>query len=542
MKPKRILPRFADRFPGGVSRKAAGASGEPAAEENARPLRPEAGPVSPDDEVLYHLSSLLDSVQTGIISLDGEGRVRVFNAVAETLFGIPHRAVLGRPFGALGRMISFKERGARDLWERLSDAIWAAGAALDLEHDLVRPSGQKQVIAYSVYPLGRLAWTVGNGVVILLDDVTRKKELEEQITDGWKRLQSVFDGITDGIQVIDTAYRITAVNKSMRSLIGGGAAVGLHCYQACSAATGVCPDCPAAATFQTGHPASLVRRTSRKDAAAAGGRERVLEISTFPLFARGSRVVHVVEYIKDVTDRVLLAEGLEHARRLAEIGAMAARVAHEVRNPLSAITGAAHYLAAEYRDDETIQKFTSLITRQSLRVAQVASDILHASRPPRLNRTRVDSEAVVEQALANLQGAIEAQGITVHRSYAPDAPFLHADEVQVEQAVSNVICNAVEAMPLGGTLRLSTEWDAADGLLRIAIEDTGAGIPAAERERVFEAFYTTKEQGTGLGLSIVEGVLKNHGGSIAVEQPQGKGARVVLSLPAASSAPGRTRT
>jgi len=537
-----ILTRLSDRFPRRGVRKDAGASREPASDESAQPLRPENGHVSPDDEVLYHLSSLLDSVQTGIISLDGEGRVRVFNAVAETLFGIPHRSVLGRSFGALGRMISFKEHGARDLWERLSDAVWAAGAALDLEYDLVRPSGQKQVIVYSVYPLGRLTWSVGNGVVILLDDVTRKKEMEEQITDGWKRLQSVFDGITDGIQVIDTAFRITAVNKSMRLLIGGNAAVGQHCYRACTAGTEVCPDCPAATTFQTGQPASVVRRVSPKAAAGAGGQERVLEISTFPLFARGSRVVHVVEYIKDVTDRVLLAEGLEHARRLAEIGAMAARVAHEVRNPLSAITGAAHYLAAEYPDDETIQKFTSLITRQSLRVDQVASDILHASRPPRLNRTRVNSEAVVEQALAPLQGAIEAQGITVHRSYAPAAPFLHADEVQVERAVSNVICNAVEAMPRGGTLRLSTEWDAASGQLRIAVEDSGAGIPAGERERIFEAFYTTKEQGTGLGLSIVEGVLKNHGGSISVEQPAGKGARIVLSLPAAPSFPDRTNT
>jgi PAS domain S-box-containing protein len=527
----------------GKRRPVPAAAAEPAATAADESPRPEPGPASSDDEVLYHLSSLLDSVQTGIISLDGEGRVRVFNAVSESLFGVPQRSVLGRSFGALGRLISFKERGARDLWERLSDAVWAAGAALDLEYDLVRPSGQKQVLAYSVYPLGRLAWSVGNGVVILLDDITRKKEMEEQITDGWKRLQSVFDGITDGIQVVDTDFRITAVNKSMRMLIGASAAVGQHCYQVCSAGTEVCPDCPAAETFRTGQPALLVRRISRRTAGRGEGDERVLEISTFPLFARSSRVVHVVEYIKDVTDRVLLAERLEHARRLAELGKMAARVAHEVRNPLSAITGAAHFLAAEYPDDETIQKFTSLIKRQSLRVDQVASDILHASRPPRLNRTSVNSEGVVEQALASLRGAIEAQGITVRRSYDPAAPFLHADEVQIEQAVANVIRNAVEAMPGGGELGVSTEWDAAAAQLRISVEDTGAGIPDADRERIFDAFFTTKTQGTGLGLSIVEGVLKNHGGTIAVEQPGGQGARIVLILPAEPAAaqgfPGR---
>ena len=535
MKRTRILTKLSERLPRiGERQQVPGSPPEQqgaAASESAPQPRPDAGHISPDDEVLYHLSSLLDSVKTGIISLDGEGRVRVFNAVAEMLFGVPHRSVLGRSFSTLGPLISFKERGARDLWERLSDAVWAAGAALDLEYDLQRPSGQKQTIAYSVYPLGRLTWSVGNGVVIMLDDVTRKKELEEQITDGWRRLQSVFDGITDGIQVVDTEFRITAVNKSMTTLVGGQVVVGQRCYTACSAGAAVCEDCPAVDTFRTGYPASLIRRISRKTAVREGVDERVIEISTFPLFTRGSRVAHVVEYIKDVTERVQLAERLEHARRLAVLGEMAARVAHEVRNPLSAITGAAHYLATEYPGDETIQKFTSLIKRQSLRVDQVASNILHASRPLRLNRTSVNCETVVDQAMASLQAEIEAQGVVVQRIRASAAPPLHADELQIEQAVSNVIRNAVEAMPRGGTLSIATESDAGAGLLRIVVEDTGAGIPSEDRERIFEAFYTTKTQGTGLGLSIVEGVLKNHGGAILVEQPDGRGTRVVLSLP-----------
>jgi signal transduction histidine kinase len=504
----------------------------PLRKEGGTFLRPDPAGGSLDDEVLHHLSSLLDSVKTGIISLDGEGRVRVFNAVAEALFAVHRQAVLGRPFSALGRMISFKDHSLQALWERLADAVWAAGAALDLEYDLVRSAGQKSIISYSVYPLGRLAWSVGHGVVIMLEDVTRKKELEDQITDGRKRLQTVFDGITDGIQVVDPGFRITAVNKSMTFLVGGAVTVGQFCYKACSFGDTPCGNCPVEETFRSGQPASVIKRPPRRAAVTGAADERVLEISSFPLLDRGGRVVQVVEYIKDVTDRIHLAERLEHTRRLAELGEMAARVAHEVRNPLNAINGAAHFLATEYANDEIIEKFTSLIKRQSGRIDQVASDILYAAKPLRLARTSVDVDAVVDQVLAALGEEIQGQGISVVRRAAPDLPRLQADELQIEQALANIIRNAVESMPGGGTLSIGTAEDAGGGWLRISVQDTGSGIRPEDRDHIFQTFFTTKAKGTGLGLSIVEGVLKNHGGKIFIEQPESAGTRVVLCLPA----------
>lgn len=513
----------------------AASTGMRAKKANAPPTGPsDSGRLGADDEVLYHLGSLLDSVKTGIISLDGEGRVRVFNAVAETLFSISRRSVLGRSFSRMGRELDFEDNGLRALWERLSDAVWAAGAALDLECDLVRPKGQKRVILYSVYPLGRLPWSVGNGVVIMLDDITRKKEMEELIFDGRKRLQAVFDGITDGIQVVDRNFVVTAVNKSMTALLGGGVAIGKHCYQSCASEDGVCDDCPGIETFRSGRPSSVIKRVSMRNAARDDRGERFLEISTFPLLDRGNRVTQIVEYLKDVTERVSLAERLEHARRLAALGEMAARVAHEVRNPLNAITGAAHYLETEYHADETIRTFMNLIKRQSLRVDQVASDILHAARPLRLNRMTININAIVEQAVNALSKLMNEQGITLERRQDAAPLLIHADEVQVEQAVFNLLKNAVEAMPDGGVLAVDTAIEAEGRWVRIAIEDSGQGIPQDDRDKIFTAFYTTKAQGTGLGLSIVEGVLKNHGGSISLEQPDHRGTRVVLHFPAGS--------
>jgi signal transduction histidine kinase len=454
----------------------------------------------------------------------------VFNAVAENLFGLPPVMVIGRNMGEIGKIMGFDDHSLRALWERLTDAVWAAGAARDLEYDLLPRTGPRKVISYSVYPLGRRAWSIGNGVVIKLEDITRKREMEAQIFDARKRLLAVFDGITDGIQVVDDDFIITAVNKSMTSLLAREIKIGAHCYEACSFDVKICVDCPAEETFRTGRPASMMKKLLQ----TAGGtaeRERYVEISTFPLLDRFNRVVQVVEYIKDVTERVRLAESLEHSRRLAELGEMAARVAHEVRNPLNAITGAAHYLSTEYANDDTLQKFTSLIKRQATRVNQVASDLLYVSKPLGIQLTAVNINAMIDQSLDSLSEQLRGQNIEVGRDLKPDIPSIQADELQIEQALHNILRNAVEAMAEGGSLRLSTALAQGGSIVEIRIEDTGHGIPEHDRERIFQSFFTTKIKGTGLGLTIVQRVLKNHGGEIVIEQPATGGTRVLIQLP-----------
>ncbi len=487
------------------------------------------------DDMLHHLGGLVDSVTTGIISLDGEGRIRVFNAASEKLFSIPRVMVIGRHMNEIGRIMGFGDHSLRALWERLSDAVWAAGAALDLEYDLTAKNGQHQVLSYSVYPLGRMAWSVGNGVVIMIEDISRKREMEDQISDARKRLLSVFDGITDGIQVVDNDFRITAVNKSMTALLGRRVKIGAHCYEACSFGVKTCIDCPAEVTFRSGQPASITKKLMLTDSDER--EERVVEISTFPLLDRGNRVVQTVEYIKDVTDKVRLAERLEQSRRLAELGEMAARVAHEVRNPLNAITGAAHYLAIEHAGDDTLQKFTNLIKRQAIRVNQVASDLLYVSKPLRTRFSPVQINAVLDQALDSVCEQLRAEHINVILDMAPDIPTLQADEVQIEQALQNLLRNAVEAMPGGGTLRISSTLSPGGSTVEIRIQDTGHGIAEQDRERIFQSFFTTKIRGTGLGLTIVQRVLKNHGGEITLEQPGKRGTLVLVRLPVQT--PGR---
>jgi two-component system sensor histidine kinase AtoS len=287
--------------------------------------------------------------------------------------------------------------------------------------------------------------------------------------------------------------------------------------------------CSSDLTFRTGQPASLTKTLQRET--PDGPDEQVVEISTFPLLDRVNRVVQVVEYIKEVTERIRLAERLEHARRLAELGEMAARVAHEVRNPLNAITGAAHYLSTEYSGDETLLKFTNLIQRQATRVNQVASDLLYVSKPLRTRFLPLQLNAVIDQSLDSLCEQFQGGRITVVRDLSPDLPLVQADELQVEQALQNLLRNAVEAMPMGGTLRIASALAAAGDFAEVRIQDTGSGIAEEHRGRIFQSFFTTKVKGTGLGLTIVQRVLRNHGGEITLEHPDAGGTAVLIRLP-----------
>jgi signal transduction histidine kinase len=149
----------------------------------------------------------------------------------------------------------------------------------------------------------------------------------------------------------------------------------------------------------------------------------------------------------------------------------------------------------------------------------------------------VQINAVLDQALDSVCEQLRAEHINVILDMAPDIPTLQADEVQIEQAIQNLLRNAVEAMPGGGTLRISSTLSPNNSTVEIRIQDTGHGIAEQDRERIFQSFFTTKIRGTGLGLTIVQRVLKNHGGEITLEQPEKGGTLVLVQLPV--QAPGR---
>lgn len=235
---------------------------------------------------------------------------------------------------------------------------------------------------------------------------------------------------------------------------------------------------------------------------------------------------------------VRLAEQAERRKRLALIGTMAAGVAHEIKNPLAAIKGAAQFVQKEL---ETVdvkgesRDYLKLLVDEVDRLNSVVESFLTYARPLEPRRQAVPLQPLLSDIL-RLQSASFPATVKLETSFDPELPPVPADPALLTNAVVNVVRNALEVMPDGGTLLVRTRTVIAPirTYAAIDIQDSGPGIPKEEVERIFQPFYTTKSKGTGLGLAIALRIVEAHGGEIRVENVYPRGCRFTFLLPVPS--------
>jgi PAS domain S-box-containing protein len=260
-------------------------------------------------------------------------------------------------------------------------------------------------------------------------------------------------------------------------------------------------------------------------------REIYVNLLISPLLDRQGEQQGAVVMIEDVTHTHRMEEEVARIRRLADIGQLAAKMAHEVRNPLSSIKGAAQLMRNEYSHPGPVQEFLDIIIDEVNSLSRITNDLLEFARPMQMDLRSVNLNNLVERTLHFMAGYLQDHRVTV--VFEPDAevPVILADQRQLEQAVRNVIINAEQAMPDGGELTIVTRFDADNPSVTVSLSDTGVGIPSGKIEEIFQPFFTTKTKGTGLGLAIVRRIVENHGGLIEVGSRVGKGTRFSITLP-----------
>jgi len=250
---------------------------------------------------------------------------------------------------------------------------------------------------------------------------------------------------------------------------------------------------------------------------------------------------------------------LVQTEKLASLGKLSASIAHEINNPLSGILTYAKLLSRKLRtgvpDVEGVHaalQQLALVERETQRCVTIVRNLLDFARQREPSFQVVEVSRVIEEALSLLEHRMAMQDVQVTREFAP-VPAVRADFGQLRQAFVNVLINACEAMPGGGTLRVLTREvalsEAGNGgplsatgkpgppsrFAEVVITDTGQGIPPEHLSNIFDPFFSTKEKGTGLGLSVVYGIVEKHGGKIAVESRVGRGTTVTLRFPAVAS-------
>ncbi|MFI5007285.1 MAG: PAS domain S-box protein [Solirubrobacterales bacterium] len=274
-------------------------------------------------------------------------------------------------------------------------------------------------------------------------------------------------------------------------------------------------------------------RTTVTYEAREGSNGRSFYFLGSPWFRGTGRSPGCVLTFRDVTDFTNMQNQLRRARTMEALGSLVAGVAHEVRNPLFSISATVDALESELDPRPEFAQYAHLLRSQVDRMSQLMRDLLDYGRPSVLRRGSTRLADVVRRAVRSCAALAREREVRVEEDLAPDLPALEIDGARVEQALENLLANAIQHAPVGSAVRLGGCLDTSgrEPRVRCTVEDEGPGLPAESLERIFEPFFSQRKGGTGLGLPIVQRVAEAHGGEVSAENRPEAGARFTLFLP-----------
>jgi two-component system, NtrC family, sensor kinase len=274
-----------------------------------------------------------------------------------------------------------------------------------------------------------------------------------------------------------------------------------------------------------------VRQIYRCRTVGRNGQLRVVNISLSPLETRDAAVAGALICFEDLTSRVRLEEQLREADKLSSIGLLAAGVAHEVNTPLTGISSYTQMLLTQVKEGDPKHAVLEKIQRQTIRASDIVNNLLNFSRTGNSVFSELDMTRLLDDTLQLLEPQLNNTRIEVVRDYRRKLPKIAGHAGKLQQVFMNLILNARDAMPKGGTLHISAQSE--DGNLIVNVADTGTGISPEYITKIYDPFFTTKDvgRGTGLGLAVSYGIIQEHAGHIFVESEPGCGTCFSIKLP-----------
>ena len=393
----------------------------------------------------------------------------------------------------------------------------------------------------------------GNPISILgtAQDITERKKADEALRQKEEMMRNLLDSVDEGFIVVDRDYRILTANRAYcnQVCLNPSDIIGKYCFEVSHRAAHPCfengEDCAPRQVFETGEPHVSVHRH------VDGGSEVIyVETKAFPLKDISGQVTSVIEVINNITEKQLLEEQRLKTQKLEAVGTLAGGIAHDFNNLLQGVFG---YISMAKVNLDQRQKSLDMLEQaeKALHMSvNLTTQLLTFSKGGKPLRKKIELLTVIENSVK-----FALSGSRVDYKIEADKALwtVDADEGQIGQVIQNIVLNAEQAMPMGGTvtIRAANVCAPQKGLptvlhegnyVEMSLNDTGTGIPEEYLPKIFDPYFTTKDKGSGLGLATSYSIIKNHGGMIDVKSEMGKGSTFFVWLPAIDTVEAKTET
>ncbi len=468
---------------------------------------------------------VMEKTHLGVWILDGEDRTTYVNARLASLFGLSPQEMLHRSVLELLN----DPQGLRFLLNLKQNLPLLT----DFRHQ--RPDGQT---LYLLMAANALPVSMGSspGTLIMVADITERKLVEELL---WRQAHIV-DQIHDAVISVDLEMSITSWNQGAQRLLGYQAqeTLGqpLHLLYGPEQKEIFSPEVLASLKQKGLHEHEIWLRHR-------SGNLLYAHLSISPLQNREGEVIGAIVSARDITKKKLLEEELIRTSRLESVSVLASGIAHDFNNLLTAILGniTIAYLNADSK--AFVQERLAEAEKACVRAQNLTRQLLTFSKREKPQKRLVSLSELLKSSASLV---LRSSNVRRQADIPPDLWWVEGDEEQINQAINQLLINADQAMPRGGTIQITAANTVIDEnsqiplkpgrYVQVAIRDQGVGIPPEYLSRVFDPFFTTKRRGNGLGLSTVYAILKNHDGHITVTSPPNEGTTFTFYLPASSKA------
>ena len=381
----------------------------------------------------------------------------------------------------------------------------------------------------------------GSRVLVSIVDITERKRAEEKLRESEQFIRRILDTVDEGFIVIDRDFRILTVNTAYCRQHGSACeeVIGRHCYEISHKSLRPCyeegEDCPVRRVFEEGEPCTALHRHTD-----AKGDILYVETKAFPIKDSSGAVISVIETVNNITEKHLLEEERLKTQKLEAIGTLAGGIAHDFNNLLQGIFG---YIS--------MAKMTLDQKERSLAMLEQAEKALHMSvtlttqlltfsKGGKPVKKKIPLQPVIENSV---RFALSGSRADYRIKLDTDLWHVEADEGQIGQVIQNIVLNADQAMPMGGTIVITAknlhaskkggpQLPEEGKYVEISVQDNGIGISDEYLSKIFDPYFTTKAKGSGLGLATCYSIVRNHGGVIHVSSKVGRGTTFYVYLPA----------